>query len=913
MSKRTIRPATRDEGTLFMATLRQTLEHIGDAEWLKDHSPLESIRAFGDGAAESARSPAPPIPSLGIRALDERLQAVWQDWETRPKTGLQALLWSAVRQVKPDKDANYPALLVLTYFQDPRPKQGDLIRQLAVGQSTYYRQLGAAVEALQRVVLSNLQLSLRLESPAARPLIGRDAVLHQVMAALHTGGVVSLIGASGLGKTSLGAALCQAWSNVSPSDNRQSKIENRKFFWLTFRPGLTDNLHHVIFALAFFLHQRRASDLWLHLTTRPQDLGPGKAMAMIRKSLDDLKHQPPLFCFDEADLLLPDELDDSGEHQQLRAFLEEFAESPRNGAPLLFIGQRLLIEPERGRVFTLERFTAPEVHALFEQANVALDATTCQAVLSYTRGNPLLAQLLITLHQLGEPVLDEPSRLASSASLDWFIARLRRHLSPREQDLLDAMCVFDSPAPAGLWRKRTRPLDRLIQLGLVRRDAPDLLSLLPAVREALYRQLPGGVREGLHASAAQACAEQGAFTLAAHHYTLGQQPEMAIWTWHAHRDEEVRQGQAQTALRIFTSPGFAALAGAQDRRALALIVADLCHLLGKHDDGLSALDAAQWPHNRPASSRMRELRAKLLAMRGDVDAALANYRAGLDALPDRHKPILLRVEMGRQTLFRARDAAAAKAQAILARHDVEVLLGDIEREAGHLDAAAVHYLAALDVAHDSEDPVRLAKINEVLGILEARRLNVDAAQRYLAEAGAHYSAYGNAVCAVGMTNSNKAFAYLMAGRYADAIAPAQQAIAFFEALQLPYDLSINQANLAEAYANLGDAEQAEAHARRALAHEEAAVHAQCLYVLGHARRLQGRFEEAERLCKDAIANAEATGDQWARAYAQRTLGEVYRDWGKREAARAAFERAHEAFVHLGLHADAARVEDTNPL
>jgi tetratricopeptide (TPR) repeat protein len=104
-------------------------------------------------------------------------------------------------------------------------------------------------------------------------------------------------------------------------------------------------------------------------------------------------------------------------------------------------------------------------------------------------------------------------------------------------------------------------------------------------------------------------------------------------------------------------------------------------------------------------------------------------------------------------------------------------------------------------------------------------------------------------------------------------------------------LALNEANLAEAHANLNEAEPAEKFVLRALAREEPAVQAQCLYVLGHVRRLQRRFEEAEQLCQQAIAAAVANSDPWSEAYAWRTLGDVYRDWGQLPAARQAFETA----------------------
>ena len=120
----------------FMANLRQALEHVNDAEWLTSHSPLESAALH----ATPGRAATPPgVPQLGIKRFDERLNAIWQDWQSRPKTGLQALLWTLVRQIAPAKDINPAALLLLTYFQDPRPKQGDLIKELALGQSIFYR------------------------------------------------------------------------------------------------------------------------------------------------------------------------------------------------------------------------------------------------------------------------------------------------------------------------------------------------------------------------------------------------------------------------------------------------------------------------------------------------------------------------------------------------------------------------------------------------------------------------------------------------------------------------------------------------------------------------------------------------------------------------------------------------------
>ncbi|NJM40612.1 MAG: hypothetical protein HC853_07495, partial [Anaerolineae bacterium] len=568
-------PIPNDRQDRFMANLRQALEHVGDEDWLKSNSPLEPLAPHATPRAERA----PSTPTTGIKRLDERLAAIWHDWETRDKTTLQHALWQAARRVEPHKDANYPALLLLTYFQDPRPKQGPLIKELALGKSTYYRQLDAAVQALERILVMQMQPSLRLERPIARSLIGREDVLRNSLAALRNSEVVSLIGPGGLGKTALGAAIAAQWATPKTGD---------RAFWHTFRPGLTDNTNALLFALAAFLHQLGASDLWLHLNTDAQNVSLNKALGMIRAAVEALRENPPLFCFDEADLLLPRELDEDESHVQLRSFLEELAALRM---PMLFMGQRLLIEAAHGHVIQLNRFGADEMTTLLQQAGVELDAPDRASLLKQTRGNPLLLQLFIGLHRSSARTTSRTSAALSSfasMSLDGFLVRLRRHLSAKELDVLDALSVLDTPVPVSAWRSQRKALEALIDLNLAElhslnddKHSDARIAMLPALREAAYRQLPPDLCTGLHCAAAQRYEEQGEFTHAARHYVLGQQPEMAIWLWHAHQEEEIRQGQTTTALGIFEPLRWKPLSDARDRRALALILARLYELAGQ--------------------------------------------------------------------------------------------------------------------------------------------------------------------------------------------------------------------------------------------------------------------------------------------------------------------------------------------
>jgi tetratricopeptide (TPR) repeat protein len=235
-----------------------------------------------------------------------------------------------------------------------------------------------------------------------------------------------------------------------------------------------------------------------------------------------------------------------------------------------------------------------------------------------------------------------------------------------------------------------------------------------------------------------------------------------------------------------------------------------------------------------------------------------------------------------------------------ARFELEVLQGEIENVVGNYAAAHAHFTNALAIASPLNDEYRLAKSHEALGILEARYAHLGVAVEHIQAAGRHYQATGNLVCAVGVTNTNLSYAYLVKRRYADAVPPAQTALAFFTELNHPYWLALNEANLAEAYFYLGQLEKSEEMAMMGLGREEVVVRAYCLYTLAHVRRVQRCYPEAERLCREAIEMAEKQQDPWALAPGWRALGETYRDAGNLAEAHAAFQQVLNLFQRLGV-------------
>ena len=867
------------EPNRFMSTLRETLEHIEDPEWLERNSPLASV-FFAGVAVEPARRRQ--VTLTGRPDVDLRLRTTWHRWEAERGTPLQRLIWEALCRLPADPEAGVQAVLLLTYFEEPRPKQSEVVKLLALGRSTYYRHLDRAVTELSRVLVELVRPALRLELPPVRPLVGRAVLLATAADQLEHGAVVHLIGGSGLGKSSAGAHLAHGWAGPA--------------FWYTIRRGLTDRLDALLFALAWFLHHHGESALWLYLNSSPQEVSATKALSSIRHALAAM-NPTPLICIDEANLLL----DGDDESDRLRSLLEDLAHLARSGAPLLLIGQKLLLPPEPGALFVLEGLQAGELVELLAQERVTLGDGELRRLLAFTRGNPLLLRLWLALARSGASPANLPAQLSEAATFDWFLARLERHLQPAELLVLEELAVFDDGAPASVWRRSRVALRTLLELDLVEALPGDRVILHPALQTSLTTRLDGERRQALHLAAAAIYAERGMATQAARHYVLGGAAEMAVWHWYHARRAERLQGQTGAALALFRPlPG--TLATANDERVLALLLAELTSFTGESAGGLAVLEQITWPADSSLSVRAHELRGELLADVGEIERSLAEYRRSLEGYQtlEAAHGVHLRTALGRRALVYQRDLATARRESRQAEFDLLVLKGEIEEQAGHYAAAHRHYSAALELADDMPDDFARAKLHEVFGIMEAHHEHLDEAVSHLTAAGRYYRAVGNEICAVGVTNTNLAYAYLLTRRHAEAVAPAQRALEFFAEVNHPYWLALNETNLAEAFCYLGRLREAEAFARQALDREEAVVRPYCSYILGLIRNAQGRWAEAEQHCRDAIAGGEELGDPWATGPAWRVLGEVFFGAERFAEAGAAWEEALAIYITLGV-------------
>ena len=276
----------------FLEHLKHALEVFGQPEWLGSHSPLAAPYFLGDAIRGAQTTPIGRGETLRAE-IQRALESLWGG--PLPNSG--PAMVEAV-DAEESQGGRYDCLILeLNYFKQryrPVPKsQSDIYNDiLHISRPTHDRHLRAAVERLGTILLQRLRPAVRLEQPMQpTQLIGRDALQARLLDDLVAGKAISLTGPGGVGKSSLAAAVADAWN--SPA-----------VFWYTFRPTFNDQLESLLFALGHFLHRQGASTLWHQLVADGGRIKDGNlALGLARSDLDSLAN--PLLCFDELDFLRP--------------------------------------------------------------------------------------------------------------------------------------------------------------------------------------------------------------------------------------------------------------------------------------------------------------------------------------------------------------------------------------------------------------------------------------------------------------------------------------------------------------------------------------------------------------------------------------------------------------------------------
>lgn len=860
----------------FVHQVESALEHFSDVAWLAATSPLA----------------APYLMSAFVASRED------DDFGLACARALQRQIAAAVDRLRPD-DAGFDiqALLRKTYLQrNPARKREGVAVDLGMSRATYFRYRSEAVRQLAGELLGVLRPSLRPEQP---PLIDPAALLpsrarlaEALLAELQAGRSAHLAGGAGMGKSTVAGWVARAWP-VQP------------VFWFAFKPTVADTVQPLVFALAQFLYRHRQPALWAQLMSGAVRVSGDLALGMLRDGLARLRADPPLLCFDNLDAFGPDAPDPSARSGAVFDFLAALT-ADRSGAGVLLIGRRVMVQTDGAH--HLGPVSREEATALLARSGAATERGDVQRLIRAGGASPLLLNLVATVGRAGaggEGFLHMP---LSGVSIDLLADRLFRDLAADELEALRLLSVFNAPAPADALAERGEAVATLVSRGIALPDAAGGVALPRALQDVVRARLAADERTRLHLVAGDALRQRGQATAAAYHFIQAGRPDMAVWVWYAQRQVEIQGGQAETALSLFRGVAKDALPTDEDRRALALVRAELHARVGDADQGLSDLGATAWPPATPAAHVAERLRGDLQARLGQVDQAVTHYRRSLDSLQAMPGAVAaaIRTRVGRIQLVYGRRFGEARREALAAQAALSNLLGEIEDESGRPRQAREHFLAALASAREAGAAQDVAVALQNLGLHEARLEQLDAALGHFAEAADQFSQAGNVICSVG-TKTNVSFAYLCARRFEDAIPPAAEALAYFDRVRHPYWAALNAANLAEAQVNLDRQVDAERFAWRALGFEEPTSRPYALGVLGQLHRARGQYAEAERAYRDAIDAAEANGDRWAEGALWRGMGEAYADQGRRDDALACFEVAISVFEALGADNEVARL------
>jgi tetratricopeptide (TPR) repeat protein len=870
----------------FYDHVRQALELIDTPAALGEQSPLATPYFLGSTLKGVEASPL----GRGQALQGALLRAAEQLWGgLLPEDG-QELLRQALAEADPG--GRYDCVVLeLNYFKQryrPKPKnQAEIYTEiLHISRPTHDRHLRRAIERLGNALLQQIRPALHLDRPVPPPLlIGREALTPQLMTDLEAGKAVSLTGPGGVGKTALGSTLAAAWQSGG-------------CFWYTLRPTLNDQLESLLFALGHFLRQQGAHNLWHQIVAeRGRSAEGGLALGLALADLAELPEQP-LLCFDGLELLQQGYESQRPEHLRISAFLEGL----RGHVPLLLMGQRAILASDT--ICQVAELNDEQIASWLTR--LALDHTPAEVerLYSSTAGNPRLIELCIALVQADPQaslagVLEQ---LPTSQALVPLWLRLERQLMPVERQLLQALSVFRSPAPADHWLKgaaeHTQALEQLLARRLVQQDERGGVALLPALRSVVYDELSVEQREEFHSQAAQVRAERGEYTASAYHLFRAGQPEAAIDLWYSQRDHEINQGQASAALAIFSQISQRRLM-ARHQRNLLLLRAELYELAGEPAKVAAELAQTEWTQNELTTPAAMLRLGLAFEAQGQPERALHTYQSGLDALV-----ALLghgtRLHVQRSlTNLRRRDMQPAWREANLAQFHAETTLGVVHDQSGDYTTAQEHYQRALAIAQEANYQAGIAQTNHYLAMLAGRRLNLDAALPYFAQAIAFYERIGDRVNGE-IVRSNLASAFIQVRQFAAALEPATQALQFFEAMGNSVRTAQNASNLAEAHAELGNLDEAEHYAMLVLQQEEPQSHPYALYTLGTVYRQRGDWRNAERYYDQSRRIAEMNDDAYLLAFAHRALGEIHRAQGQHEAAQSAFAQSITLFERLNI-------------
>ena len=735
-----------------------------------------------------------------------------------------------------------------------RLTNAQLAAELHMSERKLYRDRDLAVQRLAMQLILRHHPHLAAEQPAAGNWSARPAAAGQLAAWLHARESVSLIGPSGVGKTSLAVTVTAGLG--APG-----------VFWFTVRPGLNDDALALMHSLAFFCQTLGRATLWQHLLVAREPVPFDRLLGLLRAELRVLP-SGCVFVIDEADLLD----DGNARHAQVIEVIEVVAALDQAPA-LLVVGQRSVLHTRHTRM--LSGLEPAELDAwLSQQRLTSIDATAREALQQRSAGNPGVLMLYAALHHSGVDVALALSR-PEAPTADVLFGRVARRLSSAQRHLMEKAALSGSPLPVTALGGSQADVAYLENMGLVVRTQNDGIIATPFLRPAIDARLSSHERALLHGELALVHERFASRIAAMHHWLGAHQPAMAVWLWAHHQAHELQRGNSVQALVALESIDPASLGDARDRDMLHLCLGTLLTRAGRADLAEARLIQVSGSQSHDMAARRDSELGRALAAQSRVTQALDRYRASLDHLD--HNLVGVRMHTRHRIVSLYKDAlhdlpnAALVARQMLM--DALTINANVAVHQGNVDRGLQQFIAAEELAVGGDECRRELAVclsGHASALWQVGRVD-QAIEKLERSIGLHHE-LGFAMDEVNDRNTLCA-AFIAAGRLTEAAQTGASALAAVEPMNHPLLLSVICANLAEAHAGLGQYDVAEAFVMRALGAEELRFRSVALTALAMIRRGQGRPIEARAALREALDAAIEVHDQFAEAAALRLLAE----------------------------------------
>jgi tetratricopeptide (TPR) repeat protein len=851
----------------FSRHLRISMEHYTEAEWLGENSPLATPYFLGTVHKDSES-----LHSTNAIARGHALQALL-------RKSVESLAYKG-------KEGAYSQRILDLRFIHPHT-QDYVYEALNISRATYYRHEARALDLLEAALLQIAQPALRQETPLVPAiLIARDDLIAETLSHLHEKKTVALLGGVGLGKTTLGSAIASHWS-AGP------------VFWYTFRQGLNDQITSLLFSLGHFLNLAGASGLWLQLISDHGRTALPLVEGLLRHDLEIFGDQPPLFCFDEVDVLRPEELE---AHAQLIALLASLYRQ----VPAILIGQAT--RPQRLLQVDVEYLLDPlkveDVGLLLQKLEVTATPAEVQHLAAYTHGNLRLLHLCAAAWRQDSSLHGLIASLPETPQVETIILRLYQKLREGERQLLKRLCIFDHPSPSDVWDEDM--LWRMQTSGLARLTRSNTVEVLAAAVPIIRSLLTDDERKACHNLAGQILEGRGLFTAAAHHYIRAGFADAAVALWVRHKQAEVDQGMSRQALSMF-EPLIEAVAGAPaqpeiqvtTREQLILVCSELQMLMGALDKASKSLTTAIWQSNSPLQAEAQILRAEVglaqnsnVAVQHELEDGVAQMLSIVEGLPFMH----LRMS---DALYYTGDLAEALRRTRVAECEVRLSQGTLHVLLGDYSSARKCFDQALELAEALGEKRTVARAQlDYADLLATTQQKSEAIPR-LRDALDYYQQVGD-IRLVAETQCNMAGIHLALHQFLECINLANQSLKVFETLDIPKGIFRAAYFLTLASLESGDIERAQtflkiAHSKDIKLYQPYQDYLKCRVIFQ-----QGKVTDALTRVQQCIGNAQEARNKPVEAYSLQLLGQIYQSSNDLLKARQAFHSSIEIFTELNM-------------